>query len=122
MEYYYKTKNSTYKVLPPYRQNCSNSIRNQKSFDIIYPQHNSRIYIPIELDGKPGRTIFQVAHRNPANTLLWYLDNYYLGATKDFHEMGLNPEAGMHKLTITDEAGESKAVLFEVIHNDKSLK
>lgn len=119
MEYYYKNKNSTYEVLPPYRSDCKFYLQQQRSMEIIYPQPNSKIHVPIELDGKPGRTVFQVAHRTSATTIFWYLDNIYLGATKDFHEMALNPEAGQHKLTITDETGESKEVWFEVLDNEK---
>lgn len=120
MEYYYKTKNSTYRILPPYRSDCRSSIQPQKSMEVIYPQQNSKIYIPVELDGKPGKTIFHVAHRNPSNTIFWYLDQSYLGATTNFHEIALNPEPGLHKLTITDEGGEQKQVLFEVIENEKN--
>lgn len=119
MEYYYKNKNSTYLVLPPYRNDCLSSVQQMRSMEIIYPQRDSKIYIPIELDGKPGRSVFEVAHRNPSTSVFWYLDNLYLGATKDFHQMAVNPEAGKHKLTITDETGESKALFFEVISNEK---
>jgi penicillin-binding protein 1C len=115
LEYYYKNKNSSYKSLPPYRQDCRIRISQKKSIDILYPQHNSKIYIPVELDGKPGRSIFEVAHREQDITIFWYLDNFYLGSTKDFHQMAVNPEPGWHKLTITDEYGESKAVMFEVL-------
>jgi penicillin-binding protein 1C len=121
MEYYFKNKNSSYIMLPPFRQDCYSSIQQHKSFEVIYPQPNSKIYVPIELDGKPGRTVFQVAHRNPAGTLFWYLDNYYLGTTKDFHQIGVNPESGTHKLTVTDETGERKVVMFEVIENEKGM-
>lgn len=119
MEYYYKNKNSTYHVLPSYRNDCLSSLQQTRSMEIIYPQKNSRIYVPVELDGKPGRSVFEVAHRTPATTLFWYLDDFYLGSTNDFHQMGVNPEAGKHKLTVTDETGESRAVYFEVISNEK---
>lgn len=119
MEFYYKNKNSTYQLLPPYRNDCMSSLHQVRSMDILYPQKNSRIYVPIELDGKPGKSVFEVAHRDPQTTLFWNLDNFYLGATKDYHQMGVNPDSGKHKLTVTDETGESREVFFEVISNEK---
>ncbi|MBX9851489.1 MAG: penicillin-binding protein 1C [Cytophagaceae bacterium] len=118
MEYYFKMKNSSYKTLPPFKSNCLSSIQ-LKSIEIIYPQRDSRIYVPIGLDGQAGKTVFEVAHRNPETLLFWYLDNFYLGSTKDYHQIAVNPEAGIHKLTVTDELGESREVTFEVISEEK---
>ncbi|HYG38460.1 MAG TPA: penicillin-binding protein 1C [Cytophagales bacterium] len=118
MDYYYKSKNASYQPLPSFKLGCNASEKQLKSFDIIYPVNNSKIYIPIELDGKPGRTIFEVAHREASMTLFWYLDNHFLGSTKDFHQFALNPESGKHRLTITDEKGESTDVDFEIVSNN----
>ncbi len=114
MEHYYKRKNSAYKVLPPYRPDCRAALT-LRSMEIIYPQKGSRIFVPIQLDGNPGKTVFEVAHRSPESHVFWYLDNYYIGSTRDYHQMALNPEAGEHRLTVTDETGESRDVTFNVI-------
>jgi len=114
MEHYYKRKNSAYKVLPLYRPDCKAALT-MRSIEIIYPQKGSRIFIPIQLDGRAGKAVFEVAHRNPESQVFWYFDNYYIGSTRDYHQMALNPEAGTHRLTVTDETGESREVTFDVI-------
>lgn len=118
MEHYYKKKNSSYKVLPPYRSDCK-ATTTLRSLEIIYPQRESRIYVPVQLDGKPGKTVFEVAHRSPESEVFWYLDNFYAGSTKDYHQMAFNPEEGKHKLTVMDETGESREITFEVISEKK---
>jgi penicillin-binding protein 1C len=114
MEYFYKAKNASYQTLPPFKPGCETAEKHLQAFEIIYPSRNSKIYIPIEINGKPGRTVFEVAHRQNESTLFWYLDNEFVGTTKGFHQIALNPETGDHRLTVTDERGESKAVNFEV--------
>jgi len=32
-----------------------------RSMDMIYPANNSKIYIPVELDGKAGSAVFKLA-------------------------------------------------------------
>jgi penicillin-binding protein 1C len=61
MEYYYKSKNYQYKVLPPYRADCAPTERSVP-MEVIYPKDGARIYIPLEIDGKRGRMICDVAH------------------------------------------------------------
>jgi penicillin-binding protein 1C len=115
MEYYYKNKNASYRVLPPFLPNCQTVDIQQKSFDILYPLRNSRILVPLELNGKPGRTVFEVTHRNASAELFWYVDNSFIQTSKEPHKISLNPEPGPHILTVTDDKGESKEVRFEVI-------
>jgi penicillin-binding protein 1C len=114
MEYYFKNKNASYKTLPPYREDCMAYIAN-RSFEILYPSYGSKIFIPVEIDERKGKTVFEVAHRNPSKELFWSIDNIYIGSTKDFHQLAVNPDPGEHYLTVTDESGESKRVKFEVI-------
>jgi len=114
MEYYFKNKNASYKALPPYREDCRAFITG-RSFAILYPTSGSKIFIPIEIDERKGKTIFEVAHRDPGKELFWSLDDIYIGATLDYHQLAVSPEPGVHYLTVTDETGESKRVVFEVI-------
>lgn len=117
MEWYYKSKNSTYKELPPWRNDCeTNGI---SSMEIIYPKQFSKIYIPIELDGTLGKTIFQVAHRKANAIIYWHLDGTYIGITQGNHQMGLAPDEGIHTLTLVDEEGESLVQQFEIVSKKK---
>ena len=113
IEHYYKHKNVFYRTLPPYEKNCH--VNGIKSMDMIYPKPNAKIYVPVELSGKQGRTVFEVAHTNPNATVFWDLDGIYLGTTTQFHQMGLNPDKGFHRLTVTDEKGETLTIPFEVL-------
>jgi penicillin-binding protein 1C len=83
--------------------------------DMIYPHPNSRIYVPVDLDGKPGGTVFKVAHRTPQHTVYWHLDDHFIGTTVQIHQMALSPEKGFHRLTLVDENGESLTIRFEIM-------
>ena len=96
-EYYFRTKNLSYKSLPPFRNDCQAS-SSVVSMELIYPKPSSRIFIPRELNGNLGATVFQLAHRNPNSTVHWHLDGTYLGTTQKRHHLALNPEEGKHKL------------------------
>ena len=113
-EWYFRNKNPFYKVLPPFRSDCAESA-DRRNMDIIYPKNNSKIYIPVDLDGKPGSTVFKVAHRNSAALVYWHLDERFVGTTMQVHQMALSPVKGTHRLTLVDQQGESLTIRFEVI-------
>jgi len=113
-EYYFKPKNLSYRSLPPFRKDCQLSSP-MASMELIYPKQHSRIFIPRDLNGKPGSSVFELAHRNPAITVYWHLDGEYLGSTKKIHHFGLNPPEGLHTLTLVDDNGEQLIRTFEVL-------
>lgn len=113
-EWYYKSKNPSYRELPPVREDCGDA-QALHSMEVIYPKLQSRIYVPIELDGKPGKTVFKVAHRKQNITIYWHLDENFVGSTSGFHELGLVPGEGKHTLTLVDAEGETLSQQFEVI-------
>jgi penicillin-binding protein 1C len=117
IEHYYKNKNVFYKTLPPIDISCVQA--NVKSMEMIYPKVNAKIFVPVEISGKQGKTVFEVAHNNSNATIYWDLDGNYLGSTTNFHQMGLNPEKGFHRVTVTDDKGESITIPFEVISSKK---
>jgi penicillin-binding protein 1C len=114
-EWYFRNKNPFYKALPPYRPDCAAS-GERKNMDVIYPKNNSKIYIPVDLDGKPGSAVFKVAHRNAGNMVYWHLDDHFTGTTVQVHQMALSPGRGKHRLTLVDQNGESIMIWFEVIN------
>lgn len=118
MEYYYKSKNPTYKPLPPWKESCIGQSTHMMEF--IYPREETQLFIPVELDGKPGKVVFEVAHRNSHATIYWHLDNNYMGQTSGIHQLALNPDAGEHTLTCVDENGESISMKFEIISEKKN--
>lgn len=116
-EYYFKTKNPMYKSLPPYKLGCEPEI--EKSMEMIYPKAGTVIYIPYELSGEQGKTIFEIAHRQPSNSVFWHLDGALIGTTRDIHQLGLNPSKGKHMLSLSDNTGETLNIPFEVVSEKK---
>jgi penicillin-binding protein 1C len=114
-EYYFKMKNPSYAPLPPFRQDCQVlEDKTSPPMQMIYPRKNAKIYVPVDLDGTPGRTVFKMAHRLPETEVYWHLDNSYVGQTKTFHEIELNPPAGKHILVLVDKKGNRLEMGFEV--------
>ncbi|CAN5835632.1 penicillin-binding protein 1C [soil metagenome] len=117
MEYYYKTKNPNYKPLPPFRADCGGTISHAMEF--VYPREETMLYIPIELDGRPGKVIFEIAHRKPGTIVYWHLDDQYMGMTTDIHQFAMNPDPGKHVVTAVDEFGESIEMKCEIVNEKK---
>lgn len=113
-EYYYKYRNNSYRPLPPFRSDCRYASM-ITGMDMIYPKAHARIFIPRDIDGRPGSSVFELAHRNPNTAVFWHLDGEYIGSTKKIHHIALNPTEGKHVLTVIDEQGEALERHFEVI-------
>ncbi len=101
--YYYKTQNPFYKPLPPYRNDCTES--SGISMEFIYPNQQSTIYLPKNFDGNTNDLVLKVAHSKPELELYWYIDNQFVGSTKDIHDMAVLPSSGDHVITVMDELG-----------------
>jgi penicillin-binding protein 1C len=117
MEYYYKTKNYQYHVLPPFAPGCDQS--EASPMELIYPKDGAKVYVPLEADGKRGRMICNAAHRQAGAKIYWHLDGKYVGKSSAFQQMALNPSPGMHKLTLVDNAGNTLQINFEVLDKNK---
>jgi penicillin-binding protein 1C len=115
MEWYYKNHDHTYRSLPAWRKDCAALANQGNMMEMIYPKRSNTIYIPVELDGKTGKCVFEVAHRNKETTIYWHLDETFLGSTKEFHQMALNPPAGKHTLVLVDENGERLEQYVEIM-------
>jgi penicillin-binding protein 1C len=115
IEKYFKFNHPNYKVLPEWKPECMSKVAD-KSIAVLYPKPNSKIYVPVEIDGKVGRTVFEATHRNINTRIFWHLDDEYIGETKEIHQLALNPSVGKHKLTLIDERGIAVTVKFEVVH------
>jgi penicillin-binding protein 1C len=116
-EFYFKSKNPSYTSPPPFRADCvgAQGIEKQSPMQLIYPKSPTRIYVPVDLNGKLSSTVFQVAHRKPDIEVHWHLDGQYLGTTRTFHQRELQPSAGKHHLTLVDKDGFTLNLNFEVL-------
>jgi penicillin-binding protein 1C len=118
MEYYYKAKNYQYHTLPPFRSDCAEADKAQP-LELIYPKNGAKVYIPLEADGIRGRIICNAAHRQPGTKIFWHLDGQFMGTTKDFHQMALEPPPGMHTLALVDDVGSTIKINFTVLNKNK---
>ncbi|MBW6497507.1 MAG: penicillin-binding protein 1C [Bacteroidales bacterium] len=114
MEWFYRSRQPAYKPLPPWRSDCAGGA-GPAAMEMIYPRDGMAIYVPLELDGTPGKTVFEVAHRKDQVHIFWHLNDEYLGETRHSHQMALAPEQGFHTLTLVDEEGNTLTRVFEIV-------
>lgn len=112
MEYYYKQQNALYSTLPPLLPGCS---ENESQMEFIYPHEWTKLFIPVDLDGTAGKLIFELAHRQNNSTIYWYIDEKYIGKTNNIHQQEIRETAGWHKLTVTDDMGNSISKSFYLV-------
>ncbi|MCM1067136.1 MAG: penicillin-binding protein 1C [Muribaculaceae bacterium] len=77
----------------------------------IYPADGSCISLPPSPDNV---LTCKAAHSEPSATLFWHLDNNFVGATTDLHQININPGPGVHRLTAIDHYGSSASLEFVV--------
>ncbi len=118
MEYFYRQHHANYKPLPPFKPGCLPD-GNNKLLDIIYPEPQSRIFVPIEISGNEGKTVFTATHKDKEAKLFWSIDDEVVGETTHFHQLAVNPTPGKHILTITDNQGNSISRNFEIIPKER---
>lgn len=58
--------------------------------------------------------ILKMVHSKPESTLFWYIDDLFIGNTKDIHEIAVLPKRGKHTLTVVDEYGNEAKRYFEI--------
>ncbi len=122
MEWYYRKSVIDYKPLPPWQPGCAPV--DSSSIEFIAPEQGAILYIPIELDGTPGKTVFRAALRATVRTsevpqkaarLFWHLDGDYIGATVGDHRMEARPAPGEHELVLVDEYGSRVSRQFRIL-------
>ncbi|SHI67396.1 penicillin-binding protein 1C [Arenibacter nanhaiticus] len=112
IEYYYKRSHPTYKSLPPFLADCIQDSGKQMEF--IYPKNGSRMSLVKNFEGKKNELIFKLAHSKPATTVYWYIDEKFVGKTTHFHEIGLLPRVGEHKITAMDTSGQEAVISITI--------
>ena len=104
--------------MPPFKAGCGFQ-ETGKSIELIYPQEGAKIYVPIEINGEKGKTIFTAAHRRAGAKIFWSLDDAFAGTTQNFHQLALDPSVGKHIITLVDESGTSISRQFEILEKEK---
>ncbi|MCF7559464.1 penicillin-binding protein 1C [Sabulilitoribacter multivorans] len=112
MAYYYKTNNPFYKPLPKFRNDCLGE--STITMEFIYPKENNTIFLPKDFDGTTNDLVLKIAHSKPESKLFWYVDDTYIGSTKDIHELAIIPKEGKHIITVVDEFGNEAKRYFTI--------
>ena len=110
--YYYKNYHLDYAPLPPMKPGCDEEAAPQMA--IIYPEHLAVLYLPKGFSGRQERVVMRATHIRPDATVYWHLDDVYLGETHRIHQMATEIGAGNHRLTLVDDEGNRRSILFEV--------
>lgn len=84
------------------------------AMEFIYPENNSTIIIPRQMDGNPGEIVLNLAHRNPSTTIFWHLDNEWIGQTRFIHQLRIRPSDGNHQIITTDSDGNTISIRIHV--------
>lgn len=111
-EFYYRNYHIGYTPLPPIKPGCEQTQSHQ--IELIYPEHHAVLYLPKGFSGQQEKFIFKAAHARPEAVVYWHLDDTYLGETKDRHQITCSPTPGKHMLTLIDNWGNQRKILFEV--------
>jgi penicillin-binding protein 1C len=114
-ENYYKRFNPSYRTVPALHPDCAGAIHRKDDLAIVYPRNGSKIYVPYEWDKKKSRAIFSAVHRSDRAEVYWHLDKQYIGKTKEFHQIEMDPSPGKHVLVLQDEYGGMVTTSFEVL-------
>jgi len=111
-EYYFKKTHPTYKTAPPFRADCEST--HAPPMEFIYPKVGSRIGLTKNFEGNKNELVVKLAHTKPETLVYWYLDETYIAQTKDFHEIGVLPETGKHKITAIDALGNEVFITITI--------
>jgi penicillin-binding protein 1C len=112
-EWYYRKKEPLYKSLPAFKPGCQPDV--SRNMAVIYPRQQARIFIPLELDGRQGRAVFEIAHRLQDTEVYWHLDDTFAGTTRNEHKLEIITGPGWHRMTVVDARGETVTWRFEVL-------
>ncbi len=118
-ETYYKRYNPSYQTVPPLHPDCLKGQYEKNYIAVIYPRSGSRIYVPYEWDRKKSKAVFSAVHRSDTANVYWHLDKKYIGKTREFHQIEIDPVPGMHELVLQDEYGSVVSTSFEVLSENK---
>jgi penicillin-binding protein 1C len=83
---------------------------------LIYPRKGeARLSLPKDFSGKSTGITFRLAHRNPETQVFWHIDSQFMGTTKTFHQIVVEPTVGKHLLVVVDENGNRQEQPFQVL-------
>ena len=110
--WYFKQHNPSYQALPPFKQGCGGD--SEQPMQFIYPQGNSLVRLPKQLDGSQSNITFELAHSKKEATVFWHINNEYQATTTDFHSLSVKLSHGKHHITVVDNEGNTISIQLNV--------
>lgn len=114
-EWFYARQHPDYRPLPPWRAGCEPA---EARLAILSPAPGAAVLVPVELDGRRGRVVFEASHRDDT-VLYWHLDEAFVGSTTAPHQLALAPAPGLHRLTVVDPSGGRVQREFSVLDRER---
>lgn len=114
MEHYYRQSHSSYQSAALTAAQTTASVDVQP-MRFIYPTDGCVVSLPVQADGTRAALNCSVAHNDSAAEIFWHLDNSYLGSTKDIHQMSVQLNSGVHRITVVDSSGYEQNISVIVL-------
>lgn len=114
-EYYYAQRHPGYRKLPVYHPGCEPTEKVTGMMEWVYPHPGARIFIPRQLNGEPGRVVFELNHRQRNQLVYWHLDGEFIGITRDRHQMPVYTMPGKHTMVVLDQSGQELITVFTML-------
>ena len=114
MSHFYQQKNANYSVLPNYRSDCN--ILENNTMDFVFPiKYRSKLSLTKNESNQLNPVILKVTHTKNDAILYWYLNDVFIGETKQYHEQAIISKNGNHKITVIDNFGNEKTRFIEIL-------
>jgi penicillin-binding protein 1C len=117
LAHYFSGQHTRYRPLPAWREDCRQEAEALAGtmMEFIYPDAGGNLYVPIDLDGRRGRAVLEVVHRNPGAVLYWHIDEDFAARTELRHQLAIDLPAGEHRVTVVDGEGRRLSRTFNVL-------
>ncbi len=80
----------------------------------IYPKAGNCFSLTKNFEGKTNDVVLKLAHLRSVTEIYWYLNWRFLKKTQNFHEIGIGPSKGKHRITALDAPGNEVSVLISI--------
>ncbi|MDW7761407.1 MAG: penicillin-binding protein 1C [Acidobacteriota bacterium] len=115
-EFYYRKDHPEYRLLPPFRADCGSPLdAGRQVMNLVYPDPDTSVYIPVDIDGRRGEVVFEAVHSEVDAVIHWHIDDMYVTSTQRFHQIAVDPDPGDRVLILVDGQGRRLVRPFKVI-------
>jgi penicillin-binding protein 1C len=105
---YYKAWNPDFQIPPPWHPDIKDASQHLK---IIFPDKSTLLYFGQHTNMTVN---FKAMAEAKNTTLYWHVDENYIGATTNIHELQYDLPPGKHMLSIIDENGNKQQTTFNI--------